>query len=127
MSNLEEQIAKILRKEKIKFEMEKTFSDLRGGRYRYDFYIKNYNGKEIIIEVDGPFHFKAIHGRATLLKQQEHDRQKNSFCLAKGIILYRLPFWEISNIKTFSDICQKKFLVKSRWFNDEIMVPKEFK
>ena len=38
----EEQIAKILRKEKINFEMEKTFSDLRGGRYRYDFYIKNY-------------------------------------------------------------------------------------
>lgn len=106
--------------------MEKTFSDLRRGRFRYDFYLENYKGSAIIIEVDGPFHFKPIHGRAALLKQQEHDRQKNSFCLAKEIVLYRIPFWEMPNIKTFADICQNKFLVKSRWFNDELQIPKEY-
>lgn len=40
MSNLELQILQILKKEHLKFEREKTFQDLRGGRYRYDFYVK---------------------------------------------------------------------------------------
>lgn len=39
-----------LQKSKIRFEREKTFSDLRNGKYRYDFYLPTLN---TIIEVDG--------------------------------------------------------------------------
>jgi very-short-patch-repair endonuclease len=67
MSDLELQILKILQKERLHFEREKTFSDLRGGRYRYDFYVMTDRGN-VLIEIDGIFHFKDIHGRATFMK-----------------------------------------------------------
>ena len=100
-SSYEEKIIKILKKDKINFEREKTFQDLRGGRFRYDFYIPN---KKIIIECDGQYHFHPIKGRAALLKQQENDRQKNSYCLANKIKLYRITYWEIEQIEKFNDI-----------------------
>lgn len=120
MSNLEKQILQILLKEKVQFEREKTFSDLRGGRYRYDFFVKKGNNS-FLIEVDGIYHFKDIRGRAVFLKQQEHDREKNSYALAKRIPLYRIPYWEMPNIKTFDDILQSKFLVRDKWFNDRLL------
>lgn len=120
MSSYEEYIFKILKKEKISFEREKTFKDLKKGLFRYDFYI-TYKGKNIIIEVDGEYHFKPIRGRRELLKQQEHDRQKNSYCLANKIPLYRIPYWEITKIKTVEDIFQNKFLVKSKWHIDKLI------
>lgn len=119
MSKYEEQIIHILRAASIRFSREKTFSDLRGGRFRYDFYLPFYN---ILIEVDGEQHFKQVEkfqrSRAEFLKQQENDRRKNSYALANKIPLYRIPYWEIKNIKTFSDIIQQKFLVKNKWHND---------
>ena len=52
------------------------------------------------------------------MKGQEHDRRKNSYCLANNSPLYRIPYWEIKNLKNPSDIFIDKFLVKSRWHND---------
>lgn len=120
MSSYEEYVLQILLKERINFEREKAFPDLKGGSYRYDFYLPDRN---IIIEVDGQYHFKPIRGRRELLKQQEHDRRKNSYSLSKGISLYRIPYWEISKIKTFQDIVDKKFLVQDKWYNDNLRVP----
>ena len=120
MSNLELQILKILKKEKLAFEREKTFSDLRGGRYRYDFYVNTVNGP-ILLEIDGIYHFKDIRGRAVFMKQQEHDREKNSYALANRIPLYRIPYWEIENIKSFKDMTANKFLVKDKWYNDNLL------
>lgn len=116
MSSYEEKIIKILKKEKIDFIREKTFSDLRKGLFRFDFYLDH---QKILIEVDGEYHFKPIRGRAPLLKQQENDRRKNSYCLAHNIPLYRIPFWEIDSIKKFGDIIQDKFLVRDKWHNDK--------
>lgn len=53
MSSYENHVVKLLNEEKIKYQREKTFSDLKGGKYRFDFYLPNYNGQTIIIEVDG--------------------------------------------------------------------------
>ena len=102
----------------VHFLKEKTFKDLRGGLYRFDFYLPNYQGKEVIIEMDGEQHFKPIYGRQTFLKGQEHDRQKNSYCLANNIQLYRIPYWEINNIHNFEELLNPNFLVKSKWHND---------
>lgn len=120
MSSYEEQIIKVLKKAKIKFQREKTFPDLKRGSFRFDFYIPNFYGKQIIIEVDGEQHFKPIYGRQAFLKGQEHDRQKNSYCLANNIPLYRIPFWEIKNIEDINDILKEEFLVKNKWHNDKI-------
>ena len=121
MSSYEEYIIKILKKYKVSFIREKTYKGLKQGRYRYDFYLPQYN---CLIEVDGQFHFHPIQGRAALNKQMGHDKEKNSFALARGIKLYRIPYWEIENIKTFDDIFQQKFLVKSIFHNDLLMIKK---
>ena len=120
MSSYEEHIVKILRKAKIKFVREKTFQDLKHGLYRFDFYISDLNGSPVIIEVDGEQHFKPIYGRQAFIKGQEHDRRKNSYCLANNISLYRIPYWEIKKINQVKDIFSENFLVKSRWHNDQI-------
>ena len=122
MSSYEDFILKIFRKEKIEIEREKTFKDLHKGLFRFDFYLPKYN---IICEVDGEYHWHPIRGRAALLKQQENDRLKNSYCLANNIPLYRIPYWEIQNIKNFSDILQEKFKVKTKWHNDFLKEPKK--
>lgn len=120
-SSYESKIIRILRAGSIKFEREKTFKDLQQGRYRYDFYIP---GRNILIEVDGEQHWKPVYGRQALLKQKEHDRRKNTYALAHKIPLYRIPFWEIDNIKKLNDLFQNKYLVKSKFHNDLLKVPK---
>lgn len=123
MSRYEESIIKILKQGQISFIREKTFSDLKHGLFRFDFYIYNLNGAPAIVEVDGEQHFKPIYGRQSFLKGQEHDRRKNSYCLANNIPLYRIPYWEIENLKTSTDIFSNKFLVKTRWHNDQLKAP----
>lgn len=123
MSKYEIKVMEILKAEKVLFYREKTFKDLKKGMFRFDFYLPNYCGQQIIIEVDGEQHFKPIYGRQAFLKGQEHDRQKNSYCLAKGIVLYRVPYWEIAKLRTISDIFKEGFLVRTRWHNDILKAP----
>lgn len=117
LSGYEEYFVEIFQKEEILFQREKKFKDLKQGLFRFDFFLEE---EQIIVEVDGEYHFKPIKGRRELMKQQEYDRRKNSYCLANNIILYRVPYWEIHNIKKVNDIFQDKFLVKTRWHNDNL-------
>ena len=123
-SSYEEKVVKILHRAHISFEREKTYSDLKNGKYRYDFYIP---ASKSLIEVDGQMHFSKIRGRAALKKQQEHDRQKNSYALARGIRLYRIPYWDFDDgkITTTFDLFNSKYLVTSKWHNDRLQVPKK--
>ena len=120
-SSLEEKIITILKKEKIKFQREKTYPDLKQGWYRYDFFIPSLN---FLIEIDGAQHYKfskLFHKkRQDFLKAQERDRKKNSYALSHNIPLYRIPYFEIENINTFQDILQDKFLVKDKWHCDNV-------
>lgn len=124
MSKNEEYIMNILLKENIHFEREKSFQDLKKGKYRFDFYIPNLNGLQYIIEIDGEQHFQKVEKfqktKTDFLKQQEHDRIKDSYCLANNIFLYRIPYWELKNIHTFKDILNNRFKVKNKWHNDNI-------
>lgn len=124
MSKYENKIMEILKKAKLPFYREKTFQDLRRGLFRFDFYLPNYHGRPVIVEVDGEQHFQPIYGRKAFMKGQEHDRQKNSYCLANNIPLYRIPYWEISNLKSSDDIFTESHLVKNRWHNDNLETPK---
>lgn len=124
MSKYEDSVISILKKGHIKFIREKTFSDLKHGLFRFDFYILDLHGAPAIVEVDGEQHFKPVYGRQSFLKGQEHDRRKNSYCLANNILLYRIPYWEIKNLKTIDDIFRDEFLVRTRWHNDQLTVPR---
>lgn len=124
MSKYENKIMELLKASKISFYREKTFQDLRRGLFRFDFYLPSYCGRPVIVEVDGEQHFQPIYGRKAFLKGQEHDRQKNSYCLANGITLYRIPYWEIPKLKSSSEIFTEAHLVKDRWHNDNLKAPK---
>ena len=52
-SSYERKVIEILQKEGIKYEREKTFSDLRRGLLRYDFFLPEQN---LLIELQGQGH-----------------------------------------------------------------------
>ena len=121
LSSYEEYILKILKSNNIKFIREATFSDCRGGKYRFDFYLKD---KNILLEIDGQYHFQPIRGEKNLRAQKERDRRKNSYALSRKIQLYRIPYWEINKVKEYGDIVSQKFLVESKYHNDLLKIPK---
>ena len=126
MSKGEDYLVAIFRKEKITYEREKTFSDLLGKHgtpLRFDFYLPKFG---INIEYDGEGHFQQVSkfgGRSDYMAAAERDRRKNSYCLAHHISLYRIPYWELHNIHSLSDILTPKFLVTSKFHNDYLKPP----
>lgn len=118
-SSFERAIIQILNKENVLYEREKTYDDLKNGHYRFDFYFPKLN---VLCEVDGEQHYhftKAFYkNRNDFLKAQERDRKKNAYALAHGIKLYRIPYTEVNNLTTFTDLLQDKFLVTSIYHND---------
>ena len=123
MSSYEEKVVKILKKEKIKFQREKTFSDLRKGKYRFDFFIPNFKGAPILIEVHGEQHYKQVKKfqptRKDFLAQKERDRRKISYCLAHRIDLYIIPYWDINKIDSVKDLLKPMYKARSRWHCDK--------
>ena len=121
MSSYEEKIISLLKKGKLKFEREKTFKDLKNGRYRFDFYVY-VQGGPAIIEVNGIQHYEFIpkfqKDRRDFLGQRERDRRKISYCLANQIPIYCIPYWEIENLTCAADLFQEQFRAKTRWKND---------
>lgn len=121
LSKFEEKIARILTDARVPFIREKTFKDLKHGYLRFDFYFPLMRA---CCEIDGPQHMeytKFFHKkRSDFTKAQERDRVKNSYCLARNIPLYRIPYWEMDNIHCVSDLFQDKFLVHSKYHNDNI-------
>lgn len=122
MSSLEEKIIKLLKKSHIYFEREKTFQDLRKGKYRFDFYCPFSPQGKAVIEVQGQQHYQYIgkfyKSRQEFMAAQERDRRKISYCLANDIKLYCIPYWEIDNLESGNEIFQNKFLAKDKWKND---------
>ena len=119
ISKAEWKIIYILKEEKIEFEREKTFKDLRLGLLRYDFFIPS---KKIIIEFNGAQHYQWVthffRTRQDFLAQQERDRRKISYALAHGYKMYCIPYWEEENIGCFKDLIKPEFRVKSKFHND---------
>lgn len=128
MSKPEDTITLLLKKAHINFEREKTFIDLRKNKYRFDFYI-DYKGQKILLEYDGEEHFyyiKYFHKSPKNFKSaKERDRIKNAFALAHNIPLYRIPYFELKNIQKVEDLFDNKFLVKSKFHTDNIIMQKD--
>ena len=124
MSHGEELIEKILRKAKISFEKEKTFTDLRNGKYRYDFYIPNLNGKPTIIEYNGAQHYEFIktfyQSPRFWLAALERDRRKISYALANNMDLFIIPYWDYPLLKTKEDLFKPEYKAADRWHNDNV-------
>lgn len=119
MSKIEDKFARIFISSNIRYEREKTFSDLKNGFLRYDFYLPDLN---ILVEVDSMLHFKRIPKfhptKHDFTHAQQNDRLKNSYALAHGIRLYRIPEWDFENTNNMQDILNSKHLVTTKWHND---------
>lgn len=121
MSTFEKMVYQILQESGTPFEQEKQFKDFYNGLYRFDFYLPEQNS---VVEVNGMQHYtftRQFHAnRSEFLKAQERDRRKIAYCLANGIRIYCIPYWEIGNLKNFDDLFQTKFLARTKFHNDEV-------
>ena len=121
MSKGEDKITKILESRRVRFEREKTFEDLRGGRLRYDFFIPKKKGG-IIIEFNGAQHYTPVlkfhKNHAEFTAAQERDRRKISYALANNYEMYCIPFWDEELIQRYEDLFRPEYRVNSRWHND---------
>ena len=121
MSKGEDRIVDLLKKDRIYFVREKTFSDLRQGKFRFDFYLPNVHGRDCIIEFNGEQHYHYV-GRfykdlLELKQAQGRDMRKISYCLSQDIALYIIPYWELENLHCANDLFQSKFLARDRYKN----------
>mgnify|MGYP002866781165 FL=1 len=117
----EEKIISLLKNANIPFEREKTFPDMKkhGNHLRLDFYLPN---RKIALEFNGIGHYQRTSFFHKTLqdfhKRQEYDRYKISYCLSHKITIYCIPYWEIDNLHTASDLFQSRFLAHTMWKND---------
>jgi len=123
-SSGEQKIVEILNKGKIIFEREKTFSDLKGFgtvKLRYDFYLPDYNGKEVLIEFQGIEHYKRTayfqKEEADFKRRQIYDEKKISYSLANKISLYCIPYWVQNDLNEVNDLFREDFLAKTKDHN----------
>jgi hypothetical protein len=118
----EEKIIELLLKDGYEFEREKRFSDLRYGRFRFDFYVHGGRPTPCIIEFQGQQHYEYVSkfykNQRDFQAAKERDRRKLSYCLAKNIPVYCIPYWEISNINSAKELFQDKFRARDMWKND---------
>ena len=94
MSKGEDKIIRLLRAANIKFEREKTFSDLRGGKFRYDFYLPFYN---ILIDKEPTGIKLSWIGRATeyeIMYNRVSSLKDTAVVTIKGIATteYSIPY-----------------------------------
>lgn len=81
-SVLEEKLAEFLNKKNFKVEV-RTKDYTPGRKFEVDMVLPDYN---LVIEIDGPMHFKKIYNDETLKKRIEQDKAKNDILLSEGIL-----------------------------------------
>lgn len=104
----EKRIKSFLIDNKIKFIQQYKFDGCKDRLpLPFDFYLPEYN---ICCEFDGVQHYEEVNWTNSSLNDiKKHDNIKNAFCLDNGILLIRIPYWDLKNIdKLLSDILLAK-------------------
>lgn len=128
MSKGEDKIIKLLNSARVRYDREITVPRLTGKKgvpLRFDFGIYKNNQLIILIEFDGEQHFHyTSHFNKTksdFIYRCGCDRKKNEWALKNNIPLYRIPFWEIDNVNSLTDLLNNKFKVFSIYHNDRLI------
>lgn len=113
----ENNIKAILDNEFVRYQQQKSFTDLiskSGGYPLYDFAIlDSFNNVERLIEFDGEQHFKPYEyfgGKEKFLKVVENDTLKNQYAKSHNIPLVRIPYSKRDSI-TIEDLLGDKYLI----------------
>lgn len=108
-SRPEQKIQEYLVKNNISFKREKTFDSCvnieTSRKLPFDFYLPEYN---MLIEYDGEHHYSEFkHLAGDLKKRVELDTVKTQWAEKNNILLFRIPYWEYTNIESLlKDILQ---------------------
>ena len=128
MSKGEDKITKLLNSARVTYNREIIVPRLtgkKGAPLRFDFGIYKNNQLIVLIEFDGEQHFHyTSHFNKTksdFIYRCVCDRKKNEWAIKNNILLYRIPYWELDNINSFSDLLQSKFKVTSLYHNDRLI------
>lgn len=84
-------------KNKLKYETEYKYDDLKGNKnnLKFDFSCHHFN---VLIEVDGELHFfDKMKNEIEFNKQNKYDKLKNDYCINNNIKLIRIPYWDFNN------------------------------
>jgi hypothetical protein len=87
----ENKTIEILKKYRIQYEKEKTFSGLKGignNNLRFDFYVEG-ERRKFLLEIDGEQHSKEVSWGLNTIA---HDNIKNQFCKNNNIKLHRIKY-----------------------------------
>ena len=94
-------IRKILAENNVDFKEEYVFPDLLGKnnhKLRFDFAIFHDGKIDFLLEFDGRQHFEDITIYSKFLTTQQHDKEKNQYCLDNNIKLVRIPYYDESKL-----------------------------
>ena len=111
------EIERILKENKVVYQKEFTFNDLRGQEgslLRFDFAIFENEILSYLIEFDGEQHYSNktdSFWKDSFEKRIIRDKIKNQYCINNNICLYRIPYWK-KNELTFETLTDTKYLVK---------------
>lgn len=128
ISNGAKKVLDILQTSNYKIQQEISFNDLindkTGYKLKFDFGLYENDKLVSLVEYDGEQHFYYTNGDKTWNSKQQfenvcyRDNIKNNYCIQNNIPLYRIPYFEIDEIKSIQDIIQDKFKVKEEIKNE---------
>lgn len=104
-----------LKAHEIPYIKEYTFEDCRHIHpLRFDFCIKDWFGKTILIEVDGMQHFyeSTWTTKEILAETQKRDKIKDDYCKQNNLCLIRIPYW-LYRHTTYQEILFETFFGRS--------------
>lgn len=92
----EQAIMRYLENNHINYIPQKTFAPLNKSKYRFDFFIPDYN---LAIEYQGEQHFYDTHWfNEDLNSTQKRDIVKRDYCKENNIELLEIPYWKYDKI-----------------------------
>lgn len=107
-STIENKAHRIFKKSRINFMRQKKYDDCRRkNKLSFDFLLKFKNKKVLLIELDGPHHFKPNQYNrmpmSSAIKAYENtkinDKIKNKYCRKNHIPLLRIKYTEFKNLE----------------------------
>jgi hypothetical protein len=128
MSKGEDKLIKIFNFSRVQYNREVIVPRLTGKKgvpLRYDFGIYNYGALIALIEFDGEQHFKYTShfnkSQSDFQYRRGCDRKKNEWALNNKVPLYRIPYWDLDELNSFTSLFQNKYLVTSIYHNDRLI------
>lgn len=94
-------ISQLLKKNKIDFEIQKTFDTCRFPNTNWLAYFDFFVNNKYLIEFDGEQHIKSIEhfgGEEKFKQTQLRDKFKNEWCKKNNIPLIRIPYTRLNNL-----------------------------